>query len=302
MAVSLYAPGGKYGTNTSRYPVVVKRPPAPKPVAKQALPGSPQWSQAAQYGWTGSGDPSVVSRATQNQYSSPFSAGRVAGPQSIDYGALIGGDYGVAQSESDMASQMERARGRFRQGINQSLIDLGVTDVSKLGGLGQYIDADTITKAAQNKYSQTAQIAQEETQKRSQAEAALAARGMLSSGQTAKSTEDILASAEGARYSALRSFLGAGETGLTGLADLESSLASQVAQARAAAASRAAETYGWGGPESYDMGFNYPVGQQQQYSPLAARAPVKAPVKKAPAPVRKPPPKQAWGAGRWWGW
>lgn len=159
------------------------------------------------------------------------------------YRDMIGGDWDVQGAESAMNAGMGAARGNFTAQIRQALIDLGVTDTSKLGSLGSYIDADTISKAAQNKYSQTAQISQAETSKRAQTEAALAARGMLSSGQLTKSTEDVIAEGEGARYGALRDFLGAGQEGLGNLAQLNSQYASQLAQARFAAAQRAADLY-----------------------------------------------------------
>ena len=159
------------------------------------------------------------------------------------YRNMIGGDWEVQGMESEMNARMGRARGDFTSQIRQALIDLGVTDTSKLGSLGGYIDADTISKAAQNKYSQTAQISQAETAKRAQTEAALAARGMLSSGQLTKSTEDIIAEGESSRYGALRDFLGAGSAGLSGLADMNEQYASQLAQARFAAAQRAADLY-----------------------------------------------------------
>jgi hypothetical protein len=177
------------------------------------------------------------------------------------YRDMIGGDWEVQGAESEMNARMGRARGDFTSQIRQALIDLGVTDTSKLGSLGSYIDQDTISKAAQNKYSQTAQISQQETAKRAQTEAALAARGMLSSGQLTKSTEDVLAEGESARYGALRDFLGAGQAGLGNLADLNDQLASQLAQARYAAAARAADLYNSANMWDYE-------NQQGRYAPV----------------------------------
>ena len=163
----------------------------------------------------------------------------------IDYSALIGGDYGVQEAESEMSSRMQRARGDFQSQLRQMLVDLGVTDTSKLGNLGQYIDADTIKNAAANKYSKTAQIAQQETAANAQNQAALAARGILTSGQMTTDLENVTAQAENARYQGLRDFLSGGAQGLSQLADLQDQLASGVAQARAAAADRAAQEYYW---------------------------------------------------------
>jgi len=171
------------------------------------------------------------------------------------YAGLIGGDYGVAEMESLMNARMGRARGDFQSQLRQALIDLGVTDTSKLGSLGKYIDAATIKNAAANKYSQMAQVEQQQTAQQAQSQAALAARGMLSSGQTTSDAEKIIAQGEQTRYGALRDFLSGGAQGLTQLADLNDEMAMQLAQARADAAARAAETYGWlgyGGPNAYD--------------------------------------------------
>lgn len=163
-----------------------------------------------------------------------------------DYGALISGDWEVQDAEAAMASQMSRGRGDFQAALRSQLIDLGLQDTSKLGSLGKYIDADTIKAAAANKYSATAQNAQVAERTRAQNDAALAARGMLSSGQTTKSAEDVISAQESAGYSALRNFLEGGAQGLSGLADMEYQMARGVAQARAAAAQRAA-AYGPGG-------------------------------------------------------
>ena len=160
------------------------------------------------------------------------------------YAGLIGGDYGVQEMESQMGAGMERARGNFQSQLRQALIDLGITDKSKLGNLGQYIDDTTITNAAANKYSQTAQIEQAQQSAQSQLEASLAARGLLSSGQLTQSTEQNVAQAESQRYSALRDFLSGGAQGLNSLADLQDQYANQLAQARFEAANRAADTYG----------------------------------------------------------
>lgn len=174
-----------------------------------------------------------------------ITAGRSPAQQALmnPYRNMIGGDWDVQGAESAMNAGMGVARGNFTSQLRQALIDLGVTDTSKLGSFGSYIDADTISKAAQNKYSQTAQIGQQEVARRAQSEADLAARGMLSSGQLTTDTENTLAQGESARYSALRDFLGAGQQGLSNLADMNNQYAQQLQQARFAAAARAADLY-----------------------------------------------------------
>jgi hypothetical protein len=168
----------------------------------------------------------------------------VAGP---NYAGLIGGDWEVQFEEGQSAAALARAKAQYRQSLNQALVDLGVSDLGQLGQFGQYIDQDTIAKAAGNKYSTMAKIAQEATQRKAMSNASLAARGILTSGQTTENLENITEAAEGARYSALRDFLSASEAGLTGLADLEADWARRVAEARARAGERAASTYPYGG-------------------------------------------------------
>lgn len=162
-----------------------------------------------------------------------------------DWSGLIGGDWEVQGAQAEADARMGRARGDFQSQLRQMLIDLGVTDKSKLGNLGQYIDANTIAQAAANKYSKTAQIAQQETQANAQNQAALAARGILTSGQMTTDLENVTAQAESARYQGLRDFLSGGAQGLSSLADLQDQLDQGIAQARANAAQRAAEQYYW---------------------------------------------------------
>jgi len=208
--------------------------------------------------------PSIYNPSGRNQaytgpkYTNPMATAAPAAPnipvpqipqwQAPDYGSMISGDWEVQDAEADMGAQMARARGDFQAGLRSQLIDLGLTDTSQLGNLGQYIDADTIKKAVENKYSATAQIGQQAERSRAGNNAALAARGLLSSGQTTKTQQDVTAAAESGRYSALRSFLEGGAQGLGGLADMEYNLARNVAAARQAAAMRAADLYQGGEP------------------------------------------------------
>jgi hypothetical protein len=156
---------------------------------------------------------------------------------------LIGGDWEVQAAEAAMGAGMARKRGDFQAQLRQALIDLGIGDTSKLGNLSQYIDADTIKAAVENKYSQNAQIGQQAEKITAQTRARNAAMGRLSSGETTNRETEIAAQAEGNRFSALRDFLSGGAVGLSSLADAEAGYAEQIAMARAAAAQRAAETY-----------------------------------------------------------
>jgi len=216
-----------------------------------------------------------------------YSGGAGAGIQMQNpYANLIGGDYDVQGMESRMNATLGRARGDFQSQLRQALIDLGVVDKSKLGNLGSYIDAATIQKAAENKYSRNAQIEQQVQSQRAQSEASLAARGMLGSGQLTTDTERSIAQGEQGRYSALRDFLGAGQQGLTSIADLQDQLAGQLADARFAAAQRAAEM------QMYSDMWDQQYGQGQ-YAP----APVSMPQASLPfiyAPHGNPPSQRGY--------
>ena len=218
---------------------------------------------------------------------------------------LIPGDYEVQDAEAAMGARMAALRSGFTGNIRKALIDLGVTDTGKVGKFGSYIDADTIQQAAANKYSTSAQIAQQETAQRAKSEAALAARGILHSGQTTKTAGDIAAEGEKGRFAALQDFLSAGEQGLGNIAEEEYGLSQQVARARAAAAQRAAERYWWewGGEEGEEAagegGMTDLVGGG--YNPGTTVPAPKKPMtvaqayKKLPAAVKKPQPRTPYG-------
>ena len=187
-----------------------------------------------------------------------------------DYGSLISGDWEVQDAEAAMGAEMARARGDFQAGLRQQLIDLGISDTSKLGSLGKYIDADTIKAAVANKYSATAQNSQAAERARAGNNAALAARGILNSGATTNAQQQVSAAQEAGDYQGLRSFLEGGASGLSGLGDMEYQLARGVAQARAAAAARAAEFGPGGDPTGFDQ---YGLSTDYSaYDPKAAAA------------------------------
>lgn len=188
-------------------------------------------------GGGGGGSSTPGYQAARQNYSSPFAA------TAPGYAGLIGGDWEVIGAEGSMAAQLSRAKAQYRQNLNQALIDLGVGDMGQLGKFGEYIDQDTIAKASSNKYSTMARITQEATGRKAKSNAELAARGILTSGQTTENLENITEAAEAGRYDAMRNFLSASEAGLTSLGDLEFQLADDVRKAREAAARRAAETY-----------------------------------------------------------
>lgn len=241
MATSLIT--GAKSASKAYKPPKIKIPGLGSQLASQGFAG-----QAAAS--SGGAPPSPYSYPTN-----PTMAGLWANPFSYgapDYSALIGGDWETQFAEGNKAAALARAKAQYRQSLNQALIDLGVTDLGQLGEFGQYVDADTIAKAASNKYSTMAQIANQQRKSTTQSSASLAARGILSSGQNVENRENIIEGAESARYGAMREFLSGAEQGLTGLGDLEFQLDQEIAKARGAAGQRAAETYPFGYPEPGD--------------------------------------------------
>jgi hypothetical protein len=162
---------------------------------------------------------------------------------------MIGGSYEVAQAEAMMAAEKARARANLQNSLRMNLIDLGIGDKSQLGDLSQYIDKDTLKQAIANKYSTYAQVADQQARANATNAAQLASRGILSSGQTTKSTQDVVNQGEQARYSGLRDFLRSGQTGLEHMGDVESQMAQGVMQARFAAAQRLANQYAMAGAD-----------------------------------------------------
>lgn len=226
MATSLIT-GARSAAGRGYKPPKMKLPGLGSTLAKQgfATQGGGSTAQAGGY------------QAARGNYASPFATGPT------DYSSLIGGDWEVIEEEGNMEAQLARAKAQYRQSLNQAMIDLGVTDMGQLGKFGEYVDQDTIAKAASNKYSTMAKIQQEATGRQAKSSAELAARGILSSGQNVENRENIIEAAESGRYDAMRNFLSAGEAGLTSLSDLEFDLAGRVRRAREEAARRAAETY-----------------------------------------------------------
>jgi hypothetical protein len=189
----------------------------------------------------------------------------------VDWSNLIGGSYEVAGAEAMMGAQMARARTNLQNSLRMNLIDLGIGDKTQLGNLSKYIDKDTLKQAIANKYSVYAQTAENEARANATNDAQLAARGILSSGQTTKSTQDVTNQAESARYSGLREFMRSGLTGLEHMGDVEAQMAQGVMQARFAAAARLAQLYsGAGAGGGTDLGGSSPAAPvaAAPYSPL----------------------------------
>lgn len=184
--------------------------------------------------FTGAGVTGVQPKAPGTPGYDPNTAG-------IDWGGLIGSSYEVSAAQALMASEMARARSNLKADLRQNFIDLGLPDTSQLGNLGQYINKGTIQAAINNKYSTYGQVALAEARANASNDAELAARGILQSGQTTSSREDVINQAEQARYMGLRDFLRSGQTGLEHVGDVQAQMAQGVMQAQFAAAQRIAQ-------------------------------------------------------------
>lgn len=182
-----------------------------------------------------------------------ISAGAVQSqrPSYSDYfNKALPGDWEVLAAEGAFGTEMGRLRNLLTGDIRESLIGLGLPQDEKVQGeFGSYIDQDTITKAIGNKYSTAAQIAAQEQKQRKMQTAALAARGMLRSGQTTNQLAGIAAEGERGRFQAVQDFLTGARGGLKQLGETEASLQGDVATARANAAARLAQQYGWDFPD-----------------------------------------------------
>lgn len=160
-----------------------------------------------------------------------------------DYSSLIQGDYGYQQAQAQGQQALAQGETDFQKALRTAFIDLGAQDTSKLGEWAKYIDQPTIEAAKANKFAALAQNLQQATKSLRQNRAALAARGILSSGQTTQDTLTNQQAREQGDYGALRSFLSGTEQSAQGLAGLRSSIAAQISAAREAAAARAAAAY-----------------------------------------------------------
>jgi hypothetical protein len=242
MAIQKVASRPLTGGSTANYkyavaakPVAPK--PAPKPVVKKPpLPGNPKWSQAPEYGWTGSGDPNVVTQATQQLGGEDAFGGiSYSGPQWGDMGGSIApysgpsADFLESQSREDLGAMSSSMTSKIRQ----ALVDLGLTDTSQLTPeAAKYMDEATKTAAQNNKFSLFGQIATSSAKATAQQRAKLAAQGMLGSGSLTKSMQDILDEAEQKRYGGVREFSGSVADLLANYAQRQRDWASKIAEAR----------------------------------------------------------------------
>ena len=215
------------------------------------LPGDVNWGQAAEYGWTGSPDPNVVTRATQTGAPNLEGVGDYWGADTGGFGGSIApysgpsGDLLQSQSTEDLGVMSSSMTSKIRQ----ALVDLGLTDVSQLDeGARKYVDDPTLAAAKANKYSLYQQIADASAKATAQSRAELAARGMLGSGQLTKSAQDIIKQGEEKRYAGTRTFSGSVGELLSAYAQRQREWAQRIAEARFAEAQYRTAARASGGP------------------------------------------------------
>lgn len=222
---------------------IVKPPQAPAisaSLAAQMRAMNP--SMTATWGWTPEqgasywGTPQV--EAPSYQGASGFDYAPIAPYQGPSSSLL------ESQQTEDLGAMSSSMTSRIRQ----ALVDLGLSDQTQLGAdAAKYVDAPTLEAAKANKYSLFQQIANSSERATAQARAQLAARGMLSSGQLTKATQDIVNQAEQQRYAGVREFTGSVGDLVSQYAQRQRDWASKIAEARFMEAQYRAAAGGGGG-------------------------------------------------------
>jgi len=216
--------------------------------------------------------------------------------QEPDWNSLINANFYTQEAESQAGPQRAQADINLKSGIANALYNYG-WDPSTMGLAGwgtaaPYIDQAAIDAASGNQYSALATTARQQAAAQAQSDAALAGRGMLSSGQQATNTGNIQTAAGEARQNAYSTLMGAVQTGINRRADVESQIAQALSDARAKAAAFVSQNYQ--APSIQYMGdyiqqlidyYNQPQNPAVTSVPtVTPRAPV-APVAPKKAPV-----------------
>lgn len=158
-----------------------------------------------------------------------------------DFQNAINNDWEMMTAQAEANKMNTDALSGFQKQLRQAYIDYGGGDTTKLGEWAQYIDQPTVDAALANKFSALAQNRQASAKASAQAQSRLAARGMLSSGDTTNTLKNILGQREQADYGAQRSFMGGASQGFNALNTIAQQARDRIAAARAAAAGRAAD-------------------------------------------------------------
>lgn len=227
----------------------------PSPATVQKVTPVPVAPVSSGFGWgsaTNANDMSAYGYdrpGTAQNPSTPFTPAvtevRPATPghwNTTDWSKMIPGDWEVVDAEAQGNRLQGEAEAEFQKALRQAFIDYG-GDSGKLGDYGRFIDAPTIEAAQKNKFSATAQNLAAMTKQLRQARAALAGRGIGSSGANTGVTRQALEAREKGDYSALRSLLGYADEGTAGLARTRQQIADRIVEARRSAAARLAAQY-----------------------------------------------------------
>lgn len=166
-----------------------------------------------------------------------------------DYNALLAGDWEPNDAVITGGKMRGEAEAGFQAALRRAFIDFG-GDSSKLGNWAKYIDQPTIEAAQANKFSQTAQNLAAMTKNMRQSRAALAARGLTSSGQSTENAKLALEAKQLADVTAGRTFTDLAESGERGLGKVETDIAAMIDAARSRAAARIAQEH----PHTWDPG------------------------------------------------
>ena len=195
----------------------------------------------------------TVGHNAQGYFANPAPGGGGAAPGAVappvggapqpSYSDFLGSDPWVKQAQAAGESGIQEAESGFQKSLRQAFIDFGASDTSRLGDYAKYIDDPTIEAAKNNKFSRLARSLKAQTANLRQGRAALAARGMLSSGQATNDTTQQLNAREASDYGSLRDFLGGADQGLSNLAGLRRSYADSLRTAQNDAAGRYADQY-----------------------------------------------------------
>jgi len=143
-------------------------------------------------------------------------------------------NFDTTELENSWQSKLANARTQYGADLKQKIIDLGLSDWGQIQDPTalSYLDEPTRQAAANNQYSLRALSQQRYEKQTANARAQLAARGMLSSGQLTKTTNDALQGKQLQDYTDMRDLL----TAITGwnqnLADMENQRQQALAQAR----------------------------------------------------------------------
>lgn len=192
-------------------------------------PTNPGWGNAA-----------TVAKPPPAAPPPPGGGGASAPPPAWDPNAAIAADWETISANADANEMTSEARANLQRQLRQAYIDYGGAG-ENLGEWAGYIDAPTIEAARNNKFSALAMNRANAEKQSAQSQAELAARGMLSSGDTVNTLKDILFSREGSDYGALRNFNSAGYGGLKELAQINQQAKDRIRAAQGNAAGRAAE-------------------------------------------------------------